>query len=124
MSETVTLEGPDELARRARAMAAATHRRFEDLVLDGLRRAVQDPPVETLPNEDLLSLCDPRLDAIDQEAMSVLLAGNREGTLSPSEKETLDTLMDTYRHGLVLKARVLKEAVGRGLRPPLNEDAA
>jgi len=40
MGETVTLEVPDELARRARALAAATHRRFEDAVLDWLRRAV------------------------------------------------------------------------------------
>ena len=30
----------------------------------------------------------------------------------------------SYRQGLVLKARALKEAVARGLRPPLANDVA
>jgi hypothetical protein len=32
--------------------------------------------------------------------------------------------MTLYRRGLVLKARAWKEAVERGLRPPLTDDAA
>jgi hypothetical protein len=32
--------------------------------------------------------------------------------------------MDAYRRGLVVKARALKEAVARGLRPPLADDVA
>ncbi|MGO9463818.1 MAG: hypothetical protein ACLQVF_06620 [Isosphaeraceae bacterium] len=124
MSETVTLGVPDELARRARALAAATHRSFEDAVLDWLRRAVEEPGVEALPDGEILALCDATLDPVEQEALSLLLAGHREGTLSAPEKASLDTLMDTYRRGLVLKARALKEAVGRGLRPPLSDDAA
>ena len=124
MSETVTLEVPDELARRVRALAVATHRRFEDVVLDWLRRAVEEPAVEALPDGELLALCDATLGPVDQEALSVLLAGSREGKLSATEKASLDLLMDTYRRGLVLKARALKAAVSRGLRPPLTEDAA
>jgi hypothetical protein len=124
MSEMVTLEVPDELARRVRAMAAATRRRFEDVVLDGLRRALEEPVVEDLPDGELLTLCDATLDPAEQESLSLLLDGNREGKLSASEKASLDILMETYRRGLVLKARALKAAVDRGLRPPLTEDAA
>ncbi len=124
MSETVTLEVPDDLARRVRALASATHRRFEDVVLDWLRRAVEEPPVEALPDGELLALCDATLEPDDQEALSLLLARNREGTLSAPEKASLDALMDTYRRGLVLKAKALNAAVSRGLRPPLTEDAA
>ncbi len=124
MSESVTLDVPDELARRVRALATATHRRFEDVVLDWLRRAVEESPVETLTDGELLGLCDATLDPDDQEALSDLLAGHREGTLSASEKASLDALMETYRRGLILKARALKEAVGRGLRPPLTDNAA
>ena len=124
MSETVTLELPDELAQRVRALARATHRQFEDVVLDWLRRAAEEPPVEALPDGELLAVCDATLSSDDQESLSLLLAGNREGTLSSSEKATLDTLMSLYRRGLVLKARALNEAVNRGLRPSLNEDAA
>jgi hypothetical protein len=124
MSETVTLEIPEELARRARALAAATHRRFEDAVLDWLRRAVDEPAVEALPDEALIRLCDATLGAVDQEELSRLLSGHREGLLSAEETGRLDALMAAYRQGLVLKARALKEAVARGLRPPLANDVA
>jgi hypothetical protein len=123
MSETVALEVPDELARQVRAVATATHRRFEDVVLDWLRRAVEETPVEALPDGALLALCDATLDPADQEELSLLLAGHREGRLSAPERVRLDALMDAYRRGLIRKARALNAAVSRGLRPPLTEDA-
>ncbi len=124
MSETVTLEVPDELARRARALATATDRRFEDVVLDWLRRAAEEPQVEALTDGELIALCEAVLGPADQEELSGLLTGQREGALGAPEKARLDALMDAYRRGLVLKARALKEAVGRGLRPSLADDAA
>jgi hypothetical protein len=124
MSETVTLQIPEELASRARALAAATHRRFEDVVVDWLRRAVEEPAVESLPDDSLLGLCDAMLSEVAQDDLGVLLAGHREGSLSGEETARLDGLMADYRRGLVLKARALKEAVARGLRPPLADDAA
>ena len=124
MSETVTLEIPDELARRARALAAATHRRFEDAVVDWLRRAVEEPAIESLPDDALIALCDGMLSAADQEDLTALLTSHREGSLSGEDAARLDELMASYRRGLVLKARALQEAVARGLRPPLADDAA
>jgi hypothetical protein len=124
MSETVTLQIPEELARRARALAAATHRRFEDAVVEWLRRAVEEPAVESLPDDALLALCDASLSAADQDALTALLTGHREGALSGEETARLDELMADYRRGLVVKARALKEAVVRGLRPRLDDDAA
>jgi hypothetical protein len=49
MSETVTLEVPDTLAARARAVAAQTHRPFEELLVAWLARVAGDVPVEDLP---------------------------------------------------------------------------
>jgi hypothetical protein len=51
MSETVTVEVPDDLARRVRALAIATHSRFEDVVLDWLRRASEE---EALPDGEAI----------------------------------------------------------------------
>jgi hypothetical protein len=53
-----------------------------------------------------------------------LLSGHREGALSVEEAARLDGLMADYRRGLVLKARAVGEAVRRGLRPRLSDDAA
>jgi hypothetical protein len=124
MSETVTLEIPDDLARRARALAALTNRRLEEAVLDWIGRAVAEPPVEAISDEKLLALCDLRLDDARQSALSDLLALQREAPLDPEARDELHSLMLDYRRGLVLKARAWKEAVARGLKPGLDDDAA
>ncbi|MHC5773331.1 hypothetical protein [Nostoc sp.] len=55
-----------------------------------------------------------------QEVFSELLARHREGQLNDAEVRQLDELMQVYRRGLVSKARALKVAVERGLKPALN----
>jgi hypothetical protein len=115
MGETVTLELPVELAQQARALAAATNRPLEDAVVDWIGRTVANPPLESLSDARLLDLCDAALDSAQQEELSDLLAGMREGQLSETEQSRLDQLMAVYRRGLVLKAKALKEAVDRGL---------
>ena len=92
--------------------------------MDWLLRAVEEPAVESLPDDSLLALCDATLSAVDQDTLTALLTGHREGSLSGEEAARLDELMARYRQGLVLKARALKEAVARGLRPPMADDAA
>jgi hypothetical protein len=124
MSETVTLEIPNHLARGARALASATHRRFEYAVVDWLRRIVEEPAVEAIGDGELLALCDATFDEADQHELSELLDGNREGSLMTVQRTRLEELMDLYRRGLVTKARAWKEAVVRGLRAPLSDDAA
>jgi hypothetical protein len=55
-----------------------------------------------------------------QEELSRLLIGNREGLLPDAERERLEELMQVYRRGLIRKAQALKTAVTRGLKPPLE----
>jgi hypothetical protein len=118
MSEKVTIELPDELSRRARKLAAAGNRRLEDAVVDLINRAVSEPDVEALSDDELLRLCDTSFDVGEQADLSGLLGDAREGTLDAAGRVRLDDLMADYRRGLVLKARVWKEAVTSGLRPP------
>src|SRR5437870_2316043 len=124
MSETVTLEIPDDLARRARAMAALTNRGLEEAVLDWIGRALAEPPVESISDEQLVALCELQLNDDRQAELSDLLARQREGLLDLDASHRLDALMLDYRRGLVLKARAWKEAVARGLKPRLDDDAA
>jgi hypothetical protein len=120
MSVRVTVELPEELAERARTEAARTRRRFEDVLVDWLDRAGGEPPVEELSDEAVLALCDSQMEARQQEELSDLLARNREGPLQGAERSRLDALLQVYRRGLVRKARALKTAVERGLRPQLG----
>lgn len=120
MSERVTVELPQELAERARALATLTHRPMEDVLIEWIDRAAADAQVDTLPDEEVLALCDSQIEPGQQEELSDLLARNREGLLQDREHSRLDELMRIYRRGLVRKAHALKVAVARGLKAPLN----
>ncbi|KAF3886239.1 MULTISPECIES: hypothetical protein [Nostocales] len=120
MVEIVTIELPEMLAQQVKEFAALTHRRLEDVLVEFIDRAITDLPVESLPNEQLLALCDLQMVPQQQESLSDLLARNREGQLNELDVSQLDELMQIYRRGLVRKAKALKVAVERGLKPPLN----
>lgn len=121
MGHTFMLDLPPDLAERAEAVARHTHRRVEDVLLDWLGQAASDVPVDTLPDEQVLALCDLHMSEADQRELSELLARQRESALDEAGRHRLDALMNSYRHGMVQKARALQVAVGRGLRPSLNE---
>jgi len=120
MSETVVLQLPERIARSGREVAARTRRRLEDVLVEWIDRTVLDLPVEYLPDDQILALCDLQLEPAQQAELSRLLARNREGALSAAEIGQLDALMQTYRRGLVRKAQAFNVAVQRGLRPPLR----
>lgn len=120
MSELVTLEITEHAAQRAREIAARTQRCLEDVLVEWIDRAVAESPVESLPDDQVLALCDLQMEAAQQEELTDLLSGHQEGHLDEAERARLDELMHIYRHGLVRKAQALKVAVERGLRPPLN----
>ena len=123
MSEVITLELPSELARKARAMAASTNRRFEDAVVQWIERAVAEPDIEELSDAEVLGLSQGQWPEPMQNELSDLLAGNREGTLSDTEHQRLEELMSKYQDDLLRKAQALQEAVARGLRPRLDAHA-
>lgn len=120
MAQVVTLELSDGLARQARKIAADAHQRFEDVLINLLERSIMEILIESLPDEEVLELCEKQLNADQQKRLDSLLTRNREGELQLQELRQLDDLMQIYRQGLVRKARAWKTAVDRGLKPPLN----
>ncbi len=123
MGEVLALELPDDVVRRAREIAAATHPSVEAVAVEWIRQAVE-PAIESLPDAELLKLCNIMLEASPQDELTELLSRLRDGQLGESEQTRLDQLMATYRRGLVVKARAWREAVARGLQPPLSGHAA
>ena len=116
MSETITLELPDTLARQAREVAAISRRQIEDVLTEWIEQSANEIPVELLSNEDVLALCDMRMAPEQQEILDELMIRNREGQISETERRQLDELMRVYRRGLVRKARAWKVAVERKLK--------
>ena len=120
MGQIVTLDLPPDLAQRAKTVAQQTHRQVEDVLLEWLGRAASDVPIESLPDDQVLALCDLEMSQSEQRELSTLLGRQREGTLDDSARHRLEALMMIYRRGMVEKAQALKVAIERGLRPPLS----
>ena len=104
MSKIVTLELPDHVVRSTQAVAARTHRRVEEVLVDWIDQAATEVPVDCLADEEILSLCDLQMADEDQNELNYLLARNREGRLDNTGHIRLDALMQLYRRGLVRKA--------------------
>jgi hypothetical protein len=120
MSRTVTLEISDSAVRQAQEAASRTDRRVEDVLAEWIDRLAADPPVESLPNEEVLTLCRSELGDRLQSEMSDLLVRQREGALSSGDEARLSEVMNVYRRGLVRKAQALQIAVERQLIPRLT----
>ncbi len=120
MTETVKLQLSKTVAQQAKEIAALSHRQLEDVLLEWINYGVTELPIESLPDEQILALCNLQMDSQEQENLRDLLVRNREGQLSEVEVNQLDALMEVYRQGLVRKAKALKVAVSRGLKPGLD----
>lgn len=120
MSQQITIEVSDQVARRAAQVASQTKRRVEEVLASWLESASTDLPVDSLSDEEVLALAELQLSAEQQEALSDLLARNRGDNLDEEGKRQLDDLMRVYEHGLLRKAQALRVAVQRGLREPLQ----
>jgi len=120
MSRMMTIPVSEQAANRALRLATLTRQRVEDVLTGWLDWAAAETPVEMLPDDELLALCDLQMNAEQQQELSRLLARSREGMLNVTEQVRLDELMQVYRHGLVRKARAIQVAVQRRLRPPLS----
>jgi hypothetical protein len=120
MAEQVTLTLPDSLAQQVREVATLTQRPLEEVLLDWLTRGSAEPEISSLPDAQVLALCDSELSSQEQTQLSELLGKQRENQLHEDEMQQLNQLLQRYRRGLVRKAEAWKVAVERGLRPALG----
>jgi len=116
MGQSITLELPDDLSRMVQDEARRTKRSIEDVLTGWLDQVAHDAPLESLPDAQILALCDLELDADMQGDLSELLTKQREGQLGRLDGQRLDRIMMRYRKGLLRKARAWKIAADRGLR--------
>ena len=77
-------------------------------------------PIEALPDEQVLALCNLQMGGQQQRLFSDLQARNSEGLLNAQEVKKLNELIQVYRHGSVRKAKAMQVGVMRGLIPALN----
>lgn len=119
MSELITISVSEQVATFASKMAAHKRQPIEKVLSDLLESAVNETPVESLPDEDVLALSEMTLPEEQDAMLSNLLTRQREGQIDSEGRRQLGELMRIYENGLLRKAQALRVAVERGLREPL-----
>jgi hypothetical protein len=130
MTTRITLDVPDEVYRRAQDLALVAGREIGEVLSQALSLSLA--PVALTPepadltsmgqlgDDQVLALCELQLPAGQDQRLSELLDRQQAGLLSEVERPELTTLMQTYQLRLLRKAQALREAVQRGLLPPLS----
>jgi hypothetical protein len=85
------------------------------MLIEWIDRTINDIPIEALPDEQVMALCNLQMGDQQQKVFSDLQARNSEGLLNAQEGKKLNELMQVYRHGSVRKAKAMRVAVMRGL---------
>jgi hypothetical protein len=118
----VTLTLPDGLYRSATRLAAGVKRPVPSVLTEVLSTAlgvwdVREEPIQSRPDEQVLSSCNAQMSVRQSERMSELLDRQQAGVLTTDERPELWALLRVYELGQLRKAEALAEAVRRGLRP-------
>ena len=128
MSKQISLNLPDEVIRRAEALAGRSGREVTDVLAEAIAVSL-DPlgpadagasscsPPSPWTDEQVLADADAAMPAAQDQALSALLDRQQTGRLVGHEATELAALMQMYQQGLLRKAQGLAEAVRRGLRP-------
>lgn len=125
----VILTLPDNLIEQAQSFGRATERNVETVLADTLEmmwpawetllNRDDYPHVETLSDEEVVTLADSKMDATQNERLGELQVRGKTEGLTASEQFELLVLMHLYQIGQLRKSEGLAEAVRRDLRKPL-----
>lgn len=120
MSELLTIKISDQVARFASQVATQRDLPIEEVLSDLLESAVNDIPMESLSDDEVLALSEMKYSDEQDAILSDLLARQRENQIDSEGRRQLNDLMRVYERGLLRKAQALRVAVERGLREPLS----
>jgi hypothetical protein len=131
---SVTLQLPDTVMRRAQQAAAALHHPLEEVLADLLAATL--PDVERAPESlraelarmtwlsdtELWALARSQIDEAQQAQLQALATAQTERALTPNEQATLEDLRQAYGRVTLLKARAFALLGLRGGRPLLADN--
>jgi hypothetical protein len=132
--QTITLEMPDNVYRRARRAAEALQRSTEEMLVDALNATL--PPLDDVPaemtgelaamallsDEVLENISNSTMPAERQKRLHDLLDGQGRGELDESGQRQLVALMAEYGRTMLRRAHAVALLTGRGHPvPPLEQ---
>jgi hypothetical protein len=129
MTDQITVTLPTEILRRAEQLARCAGRPVDQLLAETIELSLRPLGTSSVSEEDmaawsdeqvLASVDDPGLSTLEDRRLSELLNHQQARALTDAERLELTALIEVYQVQLLRKAQALREAVRRGLRPPLE----
>ncbi|MGB1286863.1 MAG: hypothetical protein ACPG7F_10050 [Aggregatilineales bacterium] len=118
---TVILEIDPIVVEKAREFAQQTKQPVESILSGWLSTHSENMPLEDLPDNLLMKEVHIMMDEPRQKELSALLEKNGEGLLDDTEKARMHELVQYTQELTLYKAKAIREAVLRGVIPPINE---
>jgi hypothetical protein len=115
MKQRITLNLRDDILRRVFDIASRSDRDPEQILEDWIARYADDLPVEALPDDEVLRLCEFEINIIQKQELRKLLYIHHDNALSYTQKTHMDELLQSYRRSIIRQARAIQVASARGL---------
>lgn len=128
MTEQITLTLPSAVLEAAETLARRAGRPVDELLAETIELSLQplgnvpsdDPPPDRWSDEETLKNSGLQMPLAEDDRLSDLLDRQQAGSLATWERSELTALMSLYQSLLLRKAQGLREAVRRGLQPPVR----
>jgi hypothetical protein len=125
MADRITLDLPAGVWQRAELLAHRAGRPLGDYLAETLQDALEpfgnlsEANPQDWSDQEALEAADSQMPEAEDRRLSELLQRQQAGQLQPKEQGELTALMALCQRGLLRKSQGLREAVRRGLRPPV-----
>jgi hypothetical protein len=113
----VTISLPDQVFANVASVANKTHRRVDEFLAEKIVRdySVEERPLANCSDEEVLAIANSKMSKKENKRMSELLYKNQADTLTPLERNEMESMVFVYQVGNLRKSQGIAEAVLRGL---------
>jgi hypothetical protein len=126
MADRITIDLPPGTLQRVEFLAQRAGQPVGDYLAQTLQDAFEpfgdlsEAAPESWSDQEALDAADSQMPEAEDRRLSELLQRQQAGALQPKEQGELTALMGLYQRGMLRKSQGLREAVRRGLRPPVQ----
>lgn len=117
----ISVKLPESLYQNVSRIARSKKKSVAEFVKNAVRKAVDEEteglerPLIDCSDEEVLAIANMKMSKDQAERQSELLYKNQADSLTPLERNELETLMLVYQHGNLRKSQGIAEAFLRGL---------
>ncbi len=114
----ITISLSDKIFANVANFASKTHRRVDEILVEKIEREFSpeiERPLLNCTNDEVLAVANMKMPKEQADRQSELLYKNQDDTLTPLERNELESMLWVYGLGNLRKSQGIAEAILRGL---------